>query len=521
MPTSDDAWWPNPWPPRNAAFGGTSYPSDWTDPFINLRAAAPNPFASAPAPFSAAQLGAMAWHPPIFPGDWSTFVPNILSTATWPQQSNPPAAPTFASDPTNAPGWPYPQSILAQLAQFASPAAPSIDKLSGLFSRDPSLPAGGLFGSDPDPTSPFAGRPSGAGGRAASVPMPGTPSAASTPGLPAPQSLFPPLAQLPSPFAAGGPALDLSNSSPASPPAAAAAPVPPTRSILFNHAPTAWDPGAPGRDQADLDQVAQSFGDSGLPLSKSGQPLSPPPPVLSTAREQALFASRLLAPNLVDYFTKTPPPSPPFPSTPGKIPSEDNPYAPGAAFEAATWLLSGLDRGLVGAIEGVASAVEKSAAEAALQAARTAADAPVLTRAAEQIVTGPYGKLSGTLPPGSQANHLNQNAVYEGIIPEKEGLSVAMRGNILTEPGTPHHSYHRSLEQFWDQYRPDGSLESKMPTNADYGEAVRRALIASGLSPAQASELAGQAAAQRAAFGLSESAAVPRLPVEIWRRRRN
>jgi hypothetical protein len=38
-----------------------------------------------------------------------------------------------------------------------------------------------------------------------------------------------------------------------------------------------------------------------------------------------------LSPNLVDYYTKPLPPPPPFPSTPGKIPSVDsNPYAPGA-----------------------------------------------------------------------------------------------------------------------------------------------------------------------------------------------
>jgi hypothetical protein len=183
MPTSDDAWWPSPWLPRNGAFGGTSYPNDWTDPFINLRAAAPNPFASVPAPFSAAQLGAMAWHPPIFPGDWSTFVPSIFSTVPWPQQSNLPAAPTSASDPTAALRWPYPQSILTPLAQFASLAAPrSSDTPSGLFSRDPSLLAGGLFGSDPDPTSPFAGAPSGAGGRSAAPPMPGMPGTSSASG---------------------------------------------------------------------------------------------------------------------------------------------------------------------------------------------------------------------------------------------------------------------------------------------------------------------------------------------------
>jgi hypothetical protein len=65
------------------------------------------------------------------------------------------------------------------------------------------------------------------------------------------------------------------------------------------------------------------------------------------------------------------------------------------------------------------------------------------------------------------------------------------------------------------------SPKFKMPTNAEYGEAARRALIASGLSPAQASDLVAQAADQRVASGLSESAAVPRIPEAIWRRRRN
>jgi hypothetical protein len=60
-----------------------------------------------------------------------------------------------------------------------------------------------------------------------------------------------------------------------------------------------------------------------------------------------------------------------------------------------------------------------------------------------------------------------------------------------------------------------------MPTNAEHGEAVKQALIASGLSPAQALDLAEQAAAQRVAYGLSESGAVPRIPRAIWPRRRS
>jgi hypothetical protein len=143
-----------------------------------------------------------------------------------------------------------------------------------------------------------------------------------------------------------------------------------------------------------------------------------------------------------------------------------------------------------------------------------------LTRAAERLVTGPYGELSGTLPRGFQAHHLNQNAVYEEFISPRDGFSVRMRGNILTEPGTPHDIYHRSMEDFWDPFRAGGSLEGDMPTNAQYGEASRRALIASGFSDAQASELEARAAAQRAENGLVESNSVPNVPIAIWRRRR-
>jgi len=216
-PSPDDAWWPNSWPPQNASVGGTPYPGDWTDRFINSRATTPDPLASVPAPFSAAQLGAMAWRPPIFPGDWSSFVPNNFPAAAWPQPV-PPAEPTSGPDLTTAPGWPYPQSILAQLAQFAAPAAPRpLDNPGGLFSRDPSIPiGGGLFpyplGSDPDPTSPFGRGFVSTGGGVASSRTLGMPGTSSAPGWPAPASWPAPLPQLQDPFATGGPTLDSPNS---------------------------------------------------------------------------------------------------------------------------------------------------------------------------------------------------------------------------------------------------------------------------------------------------------------------
>jgi hypothetical protein len=135
------------------------------------------------------------------------------------------------------------------------------------------------------------------------------------------------------------------------------------------------------------------------------------------------------------------------------------------------------------------------------------------TVAQQSLVTAvPYGDLSGTLPEGFQANHLNQNAAFGSVISQDEGLAVGMRGNAITEPGTPHFSFHQSLERFWDQYRPNRTLFGSVPTNAEYGQALQNALQAAGYSPPQAADLAAQAAAQRAAYGLPETAPVPRVP---------
>jgi hypothetical protein len=525
-PPFDDGRWPNPWPPQISPAGGTW---DWTDPFIHLPASAPNPFASAPAPFTAAHLGAMAWHPPIFSDDWPTFVPNNFSATAWPPQPFLPVARTPTLGLSTPPGWSDPQPFLSSPAQLASPPAPgSIDNPPGLFARDPSVSAGGPFPYLPepaaDPTSPFGSGLFSADGVAGSMPFPGVPNSASALGWPASQSLFAPPAPVQSPSIARDAPFDPSGSPPSgstyTPPAAA----PPTRSVLFNQSATTWDLGAFDRALANLGQSGQTLGLSDLPLSKSGTPFIPPPPQLSFTPQIGpldwLDVAHFLSPNLVDYFTKTPPLPPPFPATPGKIPSTDNPYAAPAVLEALNWLVALLPGGEAVPLIGATRLLEDAAAAAALRAARTAGGALGLTRAGERIAAVPYGKIRGTLPPGFQANHLNQSTVYEGFIPKDEGLSVPMRGNIITEPGTPHHIYHRSLEQFWDQYRRGGSLESARPTNAEYGEAVRRALIASGFSRRQASDLAAQAAAQRVAAKLSESAPVPLIPKAIWRTRR-
>jgi len=91
-----------------------------------------------------------------------------------------------------------------------------------------------------------------------------------------------------------------------------------------------------------------------------------------------------------------------------------------------------------------------------------------------------------------------------------------MEGNINL-PGSPHYLFHQYLErQFWDDYRDEGKFFGEMPTNAQYGRVLKRAFLASGsFTPVQASHLAREAAAERAANGLDEAAPVPRVPVRI------
>jgi hypothetical protein len=167
------------------------------------------------------------------------------------------------------------------------------------------------------------------------------------------------------------------------------------RSVLFAQSPEFWGLGARDHDPANLDQAAWSLGPSELPISKSGQPIDPPRPQLSTAQEQALYAARLLSPNLVDYFTKTLPPPAPFPSTPGKISSLDNPYAVLAVLEAAPWLVP--EARIAGTVTG---AVERGVAQAVLQAAKSAAPGTLRPEA--------LGRISTALRAAADAGNLTQ-----------------------------------------------------------------------------------------------------------------
>lgn len=91
-----------------------------------------------------------------------------------------------------------------------------------------------------------------------------------------------------------------------------------------------------------------------------------------------------------------------------------------------------------------------------------------------------------------------------------------MYGDVLTKPGTTHYVFHESLEEFWDRYRLNGDVYGTRPTNADYDQALRRALEAVGYSP-EISYLADQAAAQRASYKLADLDPVPEVPKKINR----
>jgi hypothetical protein len=101
---------------------------------------------------------------------------------------------------------------------------------------------------------------------------------------------------------------------------------------------------------------------------------------------------------------------------------------------------------------------------------------------------------------GRQSNHLNQNAVYSrlstnpdvrgAVIPPGQGSTVPLGGGTATA-GTQHNLFHRSLERFWDQYRPGGARFGDVPTNGEYQRALVQALRDAGFNARQAYKIAG------------------------------
>jgi len=132
---------------------------------------------------------------------------------------------------------------------------------------------------------------------------------------------------------------------------------------------------------------------------------------------------------------------------------------------------------------------------------------------------GAYGDLSGTLPRGMQANHLNQNAAYRSVIPSDQGTAMGLYGDAFRQPGTQHFSFHGSLESFWRPYRMGGGRFGSRPTNAQYSDALRGALRAAMLPEEDVALGVADAARQRAAFGLRPDDPVPNIPRRLPQKR--
>lgn len=122
---------------------------------------------------------------------------------------------------------------------------------------------------------------------------------------------------------------------------------------------------------------------------------------------------------------------------------------------------------------------------------------------------GYYGELVVT---GIQRNHLNQDAAFGSVIPKNQGAAVGMKGNAFFEVGTPHYSFHRSLESWWDNFRPGGLRFGTLPTCAEYDVAMRYGLEAAGFDAYAVDALAEFARQNRRDFGLTDSSLVPRIP---------
>ncbi len=393
--------WPNLAWPRTGPFGGPANPDYWTDPFTNQHTVAP----VTPAPFSAAQLGAMAWHPPVF------LPPNPFSPANIPASKWLTPLPIFLNSPSQ-----FPPTIPAP--RDDSP----VDGPQGLFGGMPKM-----LTVSSAVNNPAIDENKGLLGAIERLPF-------AVPNQPSPA----PFPEAQSTTVVGGSPRDLWGS----PSADSAYPQPGvdtlTRSVLFNNVPAPWDPGASDRDPANLDHAAQRLGGAELPISKSGTPFVSPPPQLSITPEQWLAAARLLAPNTVDYFTKQLPPAPAFPPTPGKIPSSDNPYAPGAALEAATFLLAPLEGRLATSLASATRGVEMRAAEATLQAAKSVAGSPALASPAAQVLAGASGELSGNLTQEAFDRILAalRAAVASGNLSKEQAAALFQRANSVGEMGS-------------------------------------------------------------------------------------
>ena len=134
----------------------------------------------------------------------------------------------------------------------------------------------------------------------------------------------------------------------------------------------------------------------------------------------------------------------------------------------------------------------------------------------EGVLVEAYKKLRKNKEISGQAHHLNQDAAFRDVIPRNEGLSIKLEGNIRKDIGSPHYNAHKSLEEFWDQYRRKGELYGDSPTISDYNSALQNSLKEAGLTPGQAKQAVSQAIRQQESYGLMVDDFVPRISNKIY-----
>lgn len=78
-----------------------------------------------------------------------------------------------------------------------------------------------------------------------------------------------------------------------------------------------------------------------------------------------------------------------------------------------------------------------------------------------------------------------------------------------------HSIKHRVLEEFWDAARVRYKNFGAAPTNREYGDALYRGLLETGMSPKDAYRLADSARRQRVSFGHLDDDPVPNIPNAI------
>lgn len=123
---------------------------------------------------------------------------------------------------------------------------------------------------------------------------------------------------------------------------------------------------------------------------------------------------------------------------------------------------------------------------------------------------------------------MNQDSAYRPTIASDDGLVVPFRGVAASDIGSAHYEFHASLEEFWEQFRRgtangrfgDGARFGDKPTNAEYSDALYKALRAAGLNGGQARYLQASARAQRLLNNLGDSDPVPNVPGRMYQKQR-